>query len=172
MNEHEKNFFDNCQTRYLLSIYGDIDLSLEHLNQAILNLCEFNLVGLVEKFEQSLILLAYYMNWQPPPKTPRQNPSDKKYFLNLETADDEVKERFARLIYYDQKLYCAARRIFDRQTRDVIQFIGREYPEKIKSLDENDLWKTLTEFLFTYGKKAAYEPNLRKILRKMKSYIS
>lgn len=168
MDEHEKNFFDNCQTRYLLPVYGETELSEAHLEEAIANLQKFNLVGILEKFEQSLLLLAYYMNWRPPKKMPYNNPSRKKYFLDMESAGEEIKDRVHRLTRFDQKLYDAALEMFEHQKQKVFEELTREYPEFISSSgNESQQWEYLSKLQNTKGKKAVYKPkqSLRKKLK-------
>ena len=135
LTREEKNFFDNCQTRYLLPFHGEVDLTPAHIQEALQKLLRFDAVLLTERYQASTALLAFYMGWQPPAQPRVLNISKKKYFIDLETANEEIKQRFERITRYDQMLYEAAEEIFSGQLRKMLMTLKREFPAAFSRLD-------------------------------------
>ena len=119
MGRHEINFFDNCQTRYLLPFHGEVRLEERHMPQALANLDRIDLVGLTEQFEAFLGLLAQQMNWQPPPDEVRLHRSDPRHILAIGEQDAEAQARMDRLTYFDRQLYQHAKERFDQQLAEI-----------------------------------------------------
>jgi hypothetical protein len=90
----------------------------------------------------------------------------------LEEEADDVKERFAELIAYDQKLYQASNLIFERQSRDLLQLVMKDYPNRFSTLNVENIWQKLSELMLSQGEKAAYKPNAHNILRKLKGLFN
>ncbi|GEM_PF-6116377 len=128
MTPAEHNLFDNCQTRYLLPFHGEVDLVEAHLHRAIVNLSSFDLIGLTEQYEQTLLLLAFFMGWEPPQKVEMLNVSEKKYFIDLDDADEQVRARIQRLTRFDQLLYRQGLTVFERQLRNMLSILRVELP--------------------------------------------
>lgn len=118
MDRHEINFFDNCQTRYLLPFHGEVQLDNQHLQQALANLDQIDLVGLTERFADFLELFATRMGWQPPPAEVRLNRSDPGHILDIHADDQAAQERMERLTRFDQKVYAHAQERFQAQLVD------------------------------------------------------
>jgi hypothetical protein len=135
LTREEKNLFDNCQTRYLLPFHGDVDLTESYMQAALLKLNTFDAIGLTERFDDSIVLLAYYMGWRPPQKRRALNVSDRKHFIDLETADDAIVERFDRITRFDNWLYANAATIFERQIRNMLVVLRTDYPEWANQID-------------------------------------
>jgi hypothetical protein len=129
MNDHEKNFFDNCQTRYFLPTYGDTELNDAALFNATQNLRYINLVGTIENFQRFIILLTFYLGWQPPQEIPRKNLSQQKYSIDPAVEGDTFEAYLQKLTAYDQKLYQYALEMFEREVKNVLHIAYNRFPE-------------------------------------------
>ncbi len=106
--------FDNLMTRYLsgniskeyLKIdQGDLDLALKNFDN------NFNIFGLTEKFDESLVLLSDYMNW-PPLLYVRENKSSFK--IRKEELDDETEKLITACNRFDEVLFKHAEAKFEK----------------------------------------------------------
>ena len=131
MNERERNMFENCQTRYLLPFHGETVVADRHLEMAVFNLNRFNLVGITERFYDFLLLLSFYMGWEPPERMPRLNQSKKAYARDLDHADQAITSRLESLTHYDQILYRIANQMFESQFKNMVKLLDRELVEPI-----------------------------------------
>lgn len=120
MSPLERNYFDNCQTRYLLPFQGDVMLEEQHLDRAVITLMEFDFVGLVERFQETLHLISYMLNWPPPKESPKKNVTEEKYKLVLNLEDDSIREKIDELLYYDRYIYRLAAARFNLQLRNIL----------------------------------------------------
>jgi hypothetical protein len=156
MDRLEKNFFDNCQTRYLLPFHGDVDLTEKHLREAIKKLNSFDVIGLTERYYDSILIIAYYLAWMPPPEEQRLNPSDKKYFIDIENVDEEVKRVFKKITQYDNALYEQAQTIFEKQVRNMLSALRVEFHDSVRQitrLDSSVNQRKLVEILTLRAKR-------------------
>jgi hypothetical protein len=136
MDRLEKNFFDNCQARYLLPFHGDVELEDAHLPAALRQLESFDLVGLTERFYDSLLMLSFSMGWPPPRKTPKLNTSSKRYMIDLENGSPELQDRFHQITRFDQAVYAHAEVLFQRQLRTMLKTLGRDHPGWAAALED------------------------------------
>ncbi len=174
MNHHEKNFFDNCQTRYMLPTYGDTELDESYQYAAIQNLHRINLAGTIEKFDQFLLLLAFYMGWQPPSKTPRKNLSLNKYSIDPVVEGEEFIINLEKLTRHDNVLYKTAQDIFTREVQNTFQLICSQFSDivQIDFLAEPDekAWEAFSNFIKQKGKKSKRLQPLSLHLSKIKRF--
>ena len=129
MDYREKNFFDNCQTRYLLPFYGEVDLTESHVKEALLKLSSFDVIGITERFYESILLISFLMGLIPPEQENKKNISNKKFFIDIDNADEEIKRWFRKLTFFDNLLYKYACGIFERQIRNMLVILQTEFPD-------------------------------------------
>jgi hypothetical protein len=106
-----------------LPTYGDSDLDETALFEAVHNLHRINLVGTNEKFEHYLVVLAYYMGWQPPQIAPQKNLSQQKYIIDPRVEGESFEAYLKKLTTYDQRLYQNALEIFERDVQNLLQLV-------------------------------------------------
>lgn len=144
MSPLERNYFDNCQTRYLLPFQGDVMLEEQHLDRAVLTLMKFDFVGLVERFQETLNLISYMLNWSLPKESPKKNVTEEKYKLDLNLEDDSIREKIDDLLFYDRYIYRIAAARFNLQLRNVMV----RNQDKFHNLDADWFDKPVTERQF------------------------
>lgn len=125
LTQEEKSLFDNCQTRYLLPFHGNVELIKAHLLDALYKLHKFDLIGITEKYEESLLLLSFLMGWTLPQAQKKLNQSDRQYLIDIESANEEVKKSLERITHFDKELYRHARAAFERQFRQMLYLFSR-----------------------------------------------
>jgi hypothetical protein len=103
LTEHDKDFFDNCQTRYFLPGHVRGDLTKADCNAAVRNLSLFDLIGVTEYYDEFLKKLCDFKKWKVPDKTKRLNVNDDKYGLSLSSL--EQQKVLKKYIRYDATLY-------------------------------------------------------------------
>lgn len=107
LTKHDKNLFDNCQTRYFLPPRIRGDLTDTDCEAAIKNMGLFNLIGTSEHYNEFLQKLCAYKKWEVPPKSKRLNVNNNKYGLSSSSQEQlEVLEKYIR---YDYRLYQKAK---------------------------------------------------------------
>lgn len=115
LTEHDKNLFDNCQTRYFLPATQRGDLTEKDCAAAVRNLAAFNLIGVSECYDGFIEKLCSLKKWPVPQKSKRLNVSQNKFGLTPTTAAQrKVLEKFVR---YDYILYRKVIERFDYKTR-------------------------------------------------------
>lgn len=115
--------FDNVMVRFLS---GNIEKAYLEINEDDLKLAiknfdtHFNIFGLTEYFDESLVMLAHHMNWAPLYYV-RENRSAFK--LDPKELDEENEKIIALCTKYDQILYDHAHKKFLKlleEKRDVV----------------------------------------------------
>jgi hypothetical protein len=128
MRTLSKAIADNDQTRRIAGaspLFGRCDEST--FEKARLNLeSHFSVVGLTERFDETLVLLKRRLGWDEVPRyLPRLINSGKPPLV-------EVPRRVIRLVAgqnaFDQRLYDFARSVFDRQVEDS----GPDFAEEVR----------------------------------------
>ncbi|MCD6073915.1 MAG: hypothetical protein K0Q70_798 [Rhodospirillales bacterium] len=134
-------FFDNLQLRYVLGLNPGTLLPNDAFDQACARLeSEFALVGIVEQFDEALLVISKLLGWRPCIYR-RMNVGSGK------PLDDALRERLSALTDIDRRLYqWAAQRFADR--------ISGESPEFYAALDE--LRQALAKA--DDGKRTHYQP--------------
>lgn len=90
---------------------GDLDVALERL-------AEFDVVGITERFAESIELLCELQGWILPPTLPRARQAPERDDV-LGTLDDEAAERLDEITRADRAIYEAALRIHEEQHRSM-----------------------------------------------------
>jgi hypothetical protein len=107
MSRHERGLFDNCQTRYFLPNLPSIQLQDKYLRQALGNLAELDVVGVTDRYIQTLMVLCHRMGWAVPDDTPQMNVTGNLYGLDRNAP--ATLDALSELIRYDTVLYELAR---------------------------------------------------------------
>ncbi|WP_444924272.1 hypothetical protein ACJJH9_03140 [Microbulbifer sp. DLAB2-AF] len=100
----ERPLFDNCQSRYFHSGCSSSSYSQNDFNKALENFKKFHFVGITERFESSIRILAdkagIIDDWI---STPKENVNSFDYGFDFNNG--ELIESVSPLIKYDNKLY-------------------------------------------------------------------
>lgn len=121
-------FFDNCFVRF---ISGNVQKGYGEINENDLELAiqnfdtYFEHFGILEKYDESLLILSYELGW----KTPYYVSMNENKSKNKVILDDETEQLIDRYTKYDKILYEFAVRKFSLKT------------EKYKNVLEADLKK-------------------------------
>ena len=97
------NLFDNCQTRYLLPGHRVERLTIDDARLALDMLKRFDLVGLVEQYDDFVSRLCSLMDWKLPPGTERVNVQPKRY--GLDVNNPAVRQALHPFVQCDLVLY-------------------------------------------------------------------
>lgn len=154
---------DNCQVRFLCGV-DDIPFGAvneEHLQMAIDNLEKrYEQVGIMEAFDESILLFARKFNWATPYYT-WQNVNHKKR-VRLDELDSETLEMLHRFNRYDMVLYEKGKQILQKQ----IEAAGPGfYDEVAKFRKRNAQLKPFIKartFFVRYATQAKYYMGLQK----------
>ncbi|MBK7667413.1 MAG: sulfotransferase family 2 domain-containing protein [Sphingobacteriaceae bacterium] len=145
--------FDNLMTRYLSgNINKDyLKINNEDLELAIKNFdANFNIFGLTEKFDESLVLLSDYMNW-PPLLYVRENKSSFK--INPEEFDEETESLIQACNQFDDVLFKHAKAKFDKLLESKKEFVEKGVKELREGSEKNRpsiLFKNKINLLYAY----------------------
>jgi len=117
---------DNCQTRLISGIDTQQACNEEMLAIAKRNIKDFFLVaGLVEQFDESILLISQLLNW----KTPIYQKANKtRRPLNKEEISQDIIDEIAAVNCFDMELYSYAEELFNR----TIEMQGKEFEETVK----------------------------------------
>jgi len=103
----------NAQIRFISGIVDREDLMLE---KAIENICNFYpIIGLLERFDESLILLKYYYNWQ----IPIYEIKNRSKISNKQPTKEQIKA-INELNASDIKLYEYIQDRFENQLKTIV----------------------------------------------------
>lgn len=141
---------DNGQVRLLVEEQIPLNEVKEiHLQQAIHNLeNHFEVFGLMERFDESLILFKDCLQWEAYPYYRRLNVTKEKPFVS-----QEVKEEIERRNHFDVSLYQYAKKAFEEKL-STIDNLAHE----LKLFQQiNQVYKTGFEEGFEIGKKAPFK---------------
>jgi hypothetical protein len=148
---------DNCQVRFLCGVndipYGNV--TEEHLQKAIDNMeHSYEQVGIMEAFEESILLMAKQFNWATPYCT-RQNINELKR-TRLNELDAATLELLRYRNRYDTILYDRGRQILQKR----IDEEGPAFQERVEQFKKkNRQLKPLIEaqtFLVRYANQVKY----------------
>lgn len=121
----EKEFFDNCQTRYFLQLSNGQSITEKDIDVALGNLEKIDLLGLNEYYFATLLILCYQMNWSPPERLNKLNVSTSKF--GLESNNETIRESLEELIRFDNIIYEAARQRFFADFYKMIEVLDKRY---------------------------------------------
>jgi hypothetical protein len=127
MPPEEQNLFDNCQFRYFLA-QRTTEVSEDLVPEALGRMATVDLVGTTERLYDFLLVLAFTMGWEPPRRAPRLNTGRKEYFIDPETADEELQRRFHRLTRLDEQVYRQAGTLLETRFRGMVRVLAEIAP--------------------------------------------
>jgi len=107
----------DLQAKFLLGFYYPIDDDLEaavRAGKALLR-DKIEVVGLTERFDESLILLAEAFGWDLPTYTSENRAEDRERKLRVEDLDESVIARIRAANRCDVALYEYAQTLFDKR---------------------------------------------------------
>ncbi len=148
--------FDNLMTRYLCGnlTKNYLEINKEDLELAIKNFDEnFNIFGLTEKFDESLVLLSDYMNW-PPLLYVRENKSS--YKIKAEELDEETENLIKDCNQFDDILFKHAKAKFDKLLESKKDFVEKGVKELREGCEKNKrsiLFKNKINLLYAYFRR-------------------
>lgn len=119
----ENRLLDNCQSRYLLP-QGTRGVTEDMAEMALQQLAEIDLVGITEKLDDFLLLLAYRMGWEPPREAPRVNTGSRKALEQFENEEKGLDAEIARLTRLDRIVYAAAEEKFNQAFGAMLRELG------------------------------------------------
>lgn len=119
LTDEERRLLDNCQARYLLP-QATVSAEERHLESALARLQQIDLVGVTEKLDDLLLLVAFKMRWNPPRQTPRLNMRREKSPKDSEAVSEALATRMDPLTRLDKVVYAAAAARFQRQFDDML----------------------------------------------------
>lgn len=161
---HVAQAFDNFQTRLISGVwhtppFGALDDDV--LQRAKDNLRRtFAFVGLVERFDESLILLQSTFGWGPVFYT-RHNTTGRKHVFNA--PDDETLELVRHYNRLDQQLYDFAAELFAQQ----IEQAGAPLQARVTRFQKAN--RFVSPFLRLYWE--ARKVSVREAIRRLKSRV-
>lgn len=118
LGDIDKDFFGYSRRRDgdLPGLIADF-LSPALLDKALESLDAMAFVGLQERFDESLVLLAATFGWAPPREAPRRNTA--KAGFDLSTVSARAMDRLREITALDQELYDHAAARFDATMQEV-----------------------------------------------------
>lgn len=114
----------NVQTNYLLGFglqFDDDPEAAIRAGKAVLR-SRFKVVGLSERFDESLILCAEAFGWELPAYAPANRAADRARALRVEDLDESVVARIRAANRCDLALYQYAQTLFDKRRARVPDF--------------------------------------------------
>lgn len=114
----------NVQTNFLLGfgLQFDDDPATAIRDAAAVLRSRFKVVGLSERFDESLILCAEAFGWELPTHTPANRAVDRARALRVEDLDESVVARIRAANRCDIALYEYAQSLFDKRVARVPHF--------------------------------------------------
>ncbi len=137
-------FLPEDQDEFMLSDISDKKL----LEIAKERLSEFAFFGLVERFEDSLMLLYYTFGWRPSRYLKKLNTAPNN---SLEELSSEAKVELAKKTKLDTELYKFAQQLFDVRYSQMIKELKEKYYES--SLDN----LTISDMVYEMLKKRYFK---------------
>jgi len=118
LDDIDKDFFGYSRRRDgdLPGLIADFS-SRALLDRALKNLDAMAFVGLQERFDESLVLLAATFGWSPPREAPRRNTARAKF--DLSTVSAQAMDRLREITALDQVLYDHAAARFEAAVREI-----------------------------------------------------
>ncbi len=120
-----KRFFCNRQTGFLAGNRNGEASDLVEL--ADVNLARCEVVGLTERFEESVGLLCRELGWEPFVEIPRYNTTRKR--IQVSELDDATREALFQLLGPDLALYESAQKLFEQRLQ-AAEHRDRSSPER------------------------------------------
>lgn len=102
----ETILFNNCQTRYFINDYNELDLNKSHLDEAIQSLSLFDIIGLNNDLPRFYLTLK--SKGFPAIETINKKLNVQKNSFGLNPNDSKTESILRTLIEYDQMLYQTA----------------------------------------------------------------
>ncbi len=135
MSKHERGLFDNCQTRYFLPNLPSERIEETYLAQALRNLAQLNVVGVTDRYRQTIMVLCHHMGWAVPDRSAKLNVTRPRHALDR--TDPETLDVLAEVTRFDRVLYEQARdRLVEGFYRIVRQLdLESDAPETLLDLD-------------------------------------
>jgi hypothetical protein len=142
LHPSERTFYLNVQTRYLANdhipefpkkpLEGEYDIFYEGRNEnavlstAIERLRDFAFIGLAEKYQESLFLLAFGFGWTPVRNiTPRQRSRADQ--LKLEELKQSTINIIENLTALDRELYEYGKQLFEERYATMVKELREKY---------------------------------------------
>ena len=116
---------------------GDLTTSLERGRQT---LDEIEVVGLTERFTESLQLLYYVYGWQPPREIVHLNVTKRPSDLHIDVA---LRERISAYSPLDTALYSYASTLFEGRYRAMLLDLHARYGESASPVDADTPTETV-----------------------------
>ena len=135
MSKHERGLFDNCQTRYFLPNLPSERILDKYLAQALRNLDQLDVVGVTDRYAQTIVVLCQQMGWAVPNRPVKLNVTRSRH--GLDRTDPDILDVLSEVTRFDQALYEQARyRLMDDFYR-IVQKIDLDSgtPEALLHLD-------------------------------------
>ncbi len=110
--ELSRAFFSNAQTCYLAGVpnMGDVR---EYVSQACENLTRCEVIGLAERFEDSVDLLCHRLGWEPFTEIRRRNATPQR--LKMNDLDDATQATLTEYLAPDLALYEFGKKLFEER---------------------------------------------------------
>ncbi len=135
MSKHERDLFDNCQTRYFLPNLPSERIVARYLAQALRNLDQLDVVGVTDRYQQTVVVLCQHMGWAVPGRPVKLNVTRSRH--SLDWTNPKIVDVLSEVTRFDQVLYEHARdRLMDDFYRIVRQIdLESGTPEALLQLD-------------------------------------
>ena len=128
LKDEERLLFDNACARRLATVSSGARLDSSTIIHALERLASFDLVGITERMEESLWLLAFYMGWEPVRNPPRLNVAKSDHYAAIDSADEELNRAIDDVTAADVSLYRHANLMLDQQVENMIRLLCEEFP--------------------------------------------
>jgi hypothetical protein len=133
IRECSRCMLDNDQTRRISGMeppFGNCNESIFRL--ACQNIAErFILVGLTERFDESLLMLSHKLGWEKVRYVPKLKNRAKP---NLTALPQHLLSKIEQLNYWDRKLYEYASKLFENN----IKALGPDFKDKISQFSQSN----------------------------------
>ncbi len=128
---------EDLQTRFLLWEGGgrcggpDDEESLETAKKELIS---FDFFGVTERFEESMLLMAFLLRLQPPAETPRLNRRDtmaNRWTTSTGRLVELFTDELRRANRLDLPLYAYAVEVFERRYREMLDVLSEGHPDRL-----------------------------------------
>jgi hypothetical protein len=137
--EGEKLYlFHNVQTKYLCGGKGSSTLDSSEILRALRNLQSFDVVGIVERLDEFVFMLAHMFDFTIAPEHFRKENSTNQVF-GLDINDKEIRKALTPLIEVDQIIYAKARERFIEELHSVLASVEKREYARFSTVNVNRL---------------------------------
>jgi len=129
-----------------------VDIAKKHLS-------DFAFIGIMEKMEESLILLHFTFGWKPIRNKVRKNVAPNQ---DPEYLSDEAKRNLQEWTKCDQELYTYGQQLFDSRYSQMVEYLEENYYEqRFSNMHPNDaIFEMLTKHYEKQIEKSKYTPSV------------